>query len=468
MISKMEKKEILVFGDLMLDEYVYGTVDRISPEAPIPVLRKTDTEYKLGGAANVAYSLSRLKETVEVFGYIGQDASGSIIKQKLIDAGISCNRVLESLVTTTTKTRYVSGGKQMLRLDAEDYNLQYIENEFFEELAKSPNKIIFSDYNKGACTNLPAKLHFCRMNNIVSFVDPKHSDWSNYRYANVITPNLKEFNEANTPELSEMDKAVFLINEYEIDYICLTKGSLGFVLYDQDGLVVSDTPKTQEVVDVSGAGDTFLATLASYWPTEQSSSYTINEAALVANLASSISVSKFGTYAVSDAELRLKHKSSKAKNNKIFEEWFDLKEHLDLQYGSKIIFTNGCFDLLHVGHIKYLEEARARGNILVVCLNSDKSVAELKGEGRPINSQSDRALMLSSLSCVDYVTYFDDPTPKKIYDYFLPKYIAKGGDYVASSVVGAEVVERNGGEIYIIDFISGYSSTNMIQKIIQT
>lgn len=462
------KGEILVIGDVILDIYYSGKVDRVSPEAPVPVVQVQKIQKKLGGAANVAHNISKLKNSVILKGYCGKDQN-SIHLKKILDSSNIQHDLIETEQPTINKIRVVSGVQQIVRIDFEEkYELStQLKDKQINAIMPDVNNCdvtIISDYGKGFITDdisISIINEANRLNKIV-IVDPKGINWEKYRNATIATPNLKELSEIvgypidnNNDELIE--KAGKEIQQkYNFKYLLVTRSEKGMSFFDEDHIEHIRTLAT-EVFDVSGAGDTVVATLA----TALSSGYSWIEGVKLANKAAGIVVSKIGTEPITYEELEDViegyHEENKIiKNN-------DLKFTIDniKAQGKKIVFTNGCFDIIHKGHIKYLQKAKKYGDVLIIGLNSDSSVKKLKGEGRPIKDEDERSIILSALAVVDYITVFNDETPYSTIKIIEPDFLVKGGDYKIEEIVGREFSK----ETIIIPFIDGYSTTSTIFKI---
>jgi len=467
-LKLLSKSNILVFGDVMLDIYVSGSVDRVSPEAPVPVLKPFKEEIRLGGAANVALNLSSLGSKVSLIGISGKDSSSTQIFNLLKENKIK-NEIVKSNLPTITKLRLLSSKQQLLRVDneeeftKEDWN--FAKKRFDKSIElNSNNLLIISDYGKGTLQDIPGLIKKAKKFKKIVLVDPKGNNFSKYQGADVITPNFSEFiGEVGAVE-SEREitsKANSLIKSLKLGALLVTRGSEGMTLFNKEkGKVVrSDFPtQAQEVFDVSGAGDTVIASVAA----ALSTGLDMTSAVKLANIAAGIVVGKSGTAAASIAEIEphftgedlvfslkeaKKHSAMLRKNDK------------------KIVFTNGCFDILHAGHVHYLEQAKELGDELVVGLNSDSSVKTLKGSSRPINNLQQRAKVLSSLKCVDRIVSFTDETPIKLIKEIKPDVLVKGGDYKVKDVVGHKEIKSWGGEVKIIPLVPGLSTTSIIKKL---
>ncbi|MFL2701529.1 MAG: bifunctional D-glycero-beta-D-manno-heptose-7-phosphate kinase/D-glycero-beta-D-manno-heptose 1-phosphate adenylyltransferase HldE [Gammaproteobacteria bacterium] len=467
-LKLLSKSNILVFGDVMLDRYVSGSVDRVSPEAPVPVLKPIKEEIRLGGAANVALNLSSLGSKVSLIGISGKDSSSAQISNLLKENKIK-NEIVKSNLPTITKLRLLSSKQQLLRVDneeeftKEDWNSA--KKRFDKSIAlNSNNLLIISDYGKGTLQDIPGLIKKAKKSKKIVLVDPKGNNFSKYKGADVITPNFSEFIGEVGAVKSEREitaKAKSLIKSLKLGALLVTRGPEGMTLFNKEkGKVVrSDFPtQAQEVFDVSGAGDTVIASVAA----ALSTGLDMTSAVKLANVAAGIVVGKSGTATASISEIEphftgedLVFSLKEAKKHSVM-----LRKN-----GKKVVFTNGCFDILHAGHVHYLEQAKELGDELVVGLNSDSSVKTLKGPSRPINNLEQRAKVLSSLKCVDRIVSFADETPIKLIKEIKPDVLVKGGDYKVKDVVGHKEIKSWGGEVKIIPLVPGLSTTNIIKQL---
>ena len=467
-LKLLSKSNVLVFGDVMLDRYVSGSVDRVSPEAPVPVLKPIKEEIRLGGAANVALNLSSLGSKVSIIGISGKDSSSSQISNLLKENKIK-NEIVKSNLPTITKLRLLSSKQQLLRVDneeeftKEDWNSA--KQRFDKSIAlNSNNLLIISDYGKGTLQDIPGLIKKAKKFKKIVLVDPKGNNFSKYKGADVITPNFSEFIGEVGAVKSEREittKAKSLINSLKLGALLVTRGPEGMTLFNKEkGKVIrSDFPtQAQEVFDVSGAGDTVIASIAA----ALSTGLDITSAVKLANVAAGIVVGKSGTATASISEIEA-HFTGEGLVYSLKE----AKKHSAMlrNNGKKVVFTNGCFDILHAGHVHYLEQAKELGDELVVGLNSDSSVKTLKGNGRPINNLEQRAKVLSSLQCVDRIVYFSDETPINLIKEIKPDVLVKGGDYKVKEVVGHKEIKSWGGRVKIIPLVPGLSTTNIIKKL---
>ena len=445
------KKKITVIGDVMIDWYLHGESSRISPEAPVPVVNFKESKFQLGGAANVANNLKHLEIEPFLIGAVGKDHFGSLLKEHLKVEKIKFNLLSEKSFQTICKQRLMSSNQQLARIDYEQYfhasKLSNILNTFTKNIAKT-DLIIVSDYGKGTVSNARKLIQSTRKLKKKILIDPKGKDFTKYKGANLITPNKSEFENIMGKVGSKKDlenKAKKMLEHLDLESLIVTLGSEGmYVLTKSNKKIIGNfiNAYPQEVFDVSGAGDTTISALGA----ALSEANDIFSAAEFANLAASISVSKLGTSTVSKDEVTNLEAS---KNN---------KEQV-------IVFTNGCFDIIHSGHLDLLKEAKSYGDKLIVGLNSDKSVSKLKGPERPIIGQSERKKILSALKFVDEVIIFNEENPLKLIKKLKPSIIVKGADYTKEKVVGGAFVESYGGEIKLVKLTKGKSSSKIINKL---
>ncbi len=467
-IRKFKNSFSAIIGDLMIDRYLIGETNRISPEAPIQVVELSSESFRLGGSANVAFNIKSFGHNVDIYGVIGNDENGRILKSELDKYNINSFGVIVLYDRPTTiKTRILARHQQISRFDLESKTniSQEIEDQILEQLEKNIYKyssILISDYAKGVVTiRLSQKIiELAKKYNISVFVDPKGKNYEKYRGAYLIKPNRKEALESFDNNISEIDKLGFLLLEkYNFDKVIITLSEDGMKLFEKNGNLATIPTKGREVFDVTGAGDTVLSALA----VSHNSQLNLLSAINFANSASAIVVSKVGTATASlDEIIELEERE----NNNIVNKALYPDEVLKAiekakNRGKKIIFTNGCFDILHSGHVTYLNKAKELGDILVLGLNSDNSVKRLKGESRPINNELDRAIVLSGLKAVDYIFIFEEDTPYELIKLIKPNILVKGGDYKNREVVGSDLVER----VELIDFVEGKSTTAIIKKI---
>ena len=460
---------VLVVGDLMLDRYWQGTASRISPEAPVPVVHIMENQERVGGAANVALNISTLGGSAKVMGYCGQDEAGDSLIALLGQAGIECTVFQQKNLPTITKVRILSRHQQFIRLDFEDsfWNVDATSllDAFRVQLADA-EVVVLSDYGKGTLAAVRQMIELCRSTGKLVLVDPKGDDFDKYSHADLLTPNLGEFEAVvgkcrNQVELEKKGKA--LLERLELGGLLVTRGEDGMSLL-RPGVAPLHLPtKAVEVFDVTGAGDTVISVLAA----ALAAGCPLPESTLLSNLAAGIVVGKMGAASVSADELDYVLHGSKAHRRGVID--LDrLEEYLQTarRVGEKVVLTNGCFDILHPGHVHYLQQAKELGNRLVVLVNSDESVRRLKGQGRPVNSLEYRMAILAALECVDWVAAFDEDTPRNAICRLLPDVLVKGGDYAdITAIAGHDCVIANGGEVRLLNFVEGFSSTAVIEKL---
>lgn len=468
----IHKKNILVVGDVMLDSYYKGDVKRISPEAPVPVFRKRSEWCVLGGAANVATNLVAANQKVSIMARIGKDGFGDTMLELFSKQNIGVDLVLRTQEETTVKTRFLAdNNQQVMRLDVEDTTpLTKSECQQFIGLLQKKitefDLIVISDYLKGYLTKQMTQevIQLSNQHNIRVIIDVKDPDYSKYAGAYLLKPNQKELQMLSGMAVGTMEEIKsatdHLLAKAKVEYLLTTLGAKGMLLRGQnceDKLVPS---MAQEVFDVTGAGDTTIAYIA----TCLANGLDIVKAMEIANLAAGLQVAKVGTSAVYIHEVdEYIVRNSSAQNRKMIK-MDALEKFRNIYQHKKIVFTNGCFDILHVGHIRYLQEARKLGDMLVVGLNSDASVRRLKGSTRPVNEEKDRAELLCALDCVDYVVMFEEDTPYDLISQLQPDILVKGGDYKPDEVVGKDIVEKRGGCLKLISFVEGKSTTKIIEK----
>ena len=465
-------KWALVIGDVMLDKYIFGEVNRTSPEAPVPVVEKKSESFRMGGAANVAANLIGLGIKTILSGVVGNDQNGEVLKRLLKKNNISQQGLIKSTLSTTTKTRIIAGHQQIVRVDDEDTNISLSANQIKKILnliIKKPSIIILSDYAKGFLTeNLTQKIiKQAKKNDIPILVDPKGNDIKKYAGASILTPNKKEaFVLSNLVEPDEglLEKQLKKICiKFDIENIAMTQGDQGIKLVSSRKIDVIPATKLKKVFDVSGAGDTVIATLAA----GLIGKLTTHKSLELANIAAGVAIGKVGTVAIEGHEIINEIDTEQTLQiHKIisFNKLDGLIKNLRAK-DLKIGFTNGCFDILHAGHVTYLEQAKNNIDFLILGLNSDSSVKKIKGAKRPIINQQDRARVLSSLEAVDAVIIFDEETPIKLIQRIKPNFLIKGSDYKLTEVVGHKEVAKWGGKVKLVELLAGRSSSNIIKDI---
>ena len=468
---------VLVVGDLMLDEYVWGSVERVSPEAPVQVLDWVSHHDGLGGAANVAQNLVALGCEVWLAGVVGDDAKGVRLRQILIDQGVHVDDVLtDALRPTTTKLRVMAGSQQILRIDRElRHRLgDELQQALIERIAArlpQVDGVICSDYAKGVLTRevLSATRRNAQTHGRQVLADPKGSDYTRYIGFDIVTPNRKELEAAAGISAATDDEIVHaatkVLNEIRGSALLVTRGKDGMTLVRSERPPVHIPTAAREVFDVTGAGDTVIAAFAM----ALFRGADMEAAAQLANRAAGLEVAKLGAAPVGFRELALELEGGP------HYEGTKILPHADLVrtvsrargQGKRVVFTNGCFDILHVGHIELLRRSRALGDLLVVGINSDESVRRLKGEKRPLIGQNERAHVLAALDSVDLVAVFGEDTPIGLIEALHPDILVKGGDYSLDEVVGREQVEAWGGRVELVPVVEGFSTTDLVKRILE-
>lgn len=467
----------LVVGDLMLDEYLWGKAERISPEAPVQVVDVVREELRLGGAGNVVHNLAALGADVSVCSVVGDDQNGRELLEKFCQHHIDTRAIfLDPGRRTSRKTRVVAAHQQIVRIDRESREAlpTSVEQQLCLWIAAHASEfkvVVLSDYNKGVLTPtvIASVVAAAAQAGIPVLVDPKGTDYTRYGGATLLTPNRKEAEVASGIAIKDTaslaDAAAVIMGATGLQHLLITRSEEGMSLFSLGGEVVHIPTVAREVFDVSGAGDTVLATLA----VGVASGLTMAESARLANVAAGIAVGKLGTSIVTPQEIidtvSLAHKDSHAKIKSL--DVLSVLISAEKNRGKRIVFTNGCFDLLHFGHVKYLQKARSLGDLLVLGLNSDASVRRLKGPKRPLIDQDERAHLLAALDCIDYVVIFEEDTPLNLITALKPHILAKGGDYSLDGVVGRDVVESYGGRVELITFVDGKSTTNIIERVLE-
>jgi D-beta-D-heptose 7-phosphate kinase/D-beta-D-heptose 1-phosphate adenosyltransferase len=451
----------------MLDQYLFGATSRISPEAPVPVVHVQETDNRPGGAANVAVNLASLGASTRLIGAVGDDGAAETLESILAGQGIRCDFARVSDRPTITKTRVQSRGQQLIRLDQE--NAAALRDSSLTELLVNAldgaGAAILSDYGKGALTDVSAMISLCREAGVPVLVDPKGRDFSKYRGASLITPNQAEFEAvagecASDAQLAE--RGWQMIEDLELAALLVTRSEKGMLLLESGNEPVFLSTQAREVFDVTGAGDTVIATLAGALASGQD----LAASAALANLAAGLVVRKIGVATVTPGEIQVAmHQRGQGGRGLVSRGELDVLVGDARRRGERVVMTNGCFDILHAGHVAYLEEAKSLGDRLIVAVNDDESVRRLKGESRPINALDDRMLVLAGLAAVDWVIPFAEDTPADLIASVLPDVLVKGGDYEPEEIAGGKDVLQNGGEVRVLSFRDGHSTSRMIQKL---
>ena len=461
---------VLVVGDLMLDRYWHGATERISPEAPVPVVHVQDEEGRPGGSGNVAVNIAALGGQVALLGLTGDDGAARQLQARLEDAGVNCHLQREPAYPTITKLRIVSRHQQLIRLDFEDGFPDYDATTLldrFEALLPDFDVVVLSDYGKGTLSAPQAWIQRARAAGLPVLLDPKGRDFSRYKGATLITPNWSEFEAVAGAcgNNAELEAAAFkLIEDCELSHLLVTRGEQGMSLAASDQQVHHLPTRAREVFDVTGAGDTVIATLA----VAMAAGQPVEAATALANLAAGIVVGKLGTASVSARELQRGLLEQRlAEHGVVSEEDLLLLVDAARDRGERIVFTNGCFDLLHAGHVTYLEQASKLGDRLVVAVNVDETVRQLKGPERPVNPLENRMHVLAALGFVDWVLPFAEETPERLICRLKPDLLVKGGDNDPDAIPGAGCVREAGGEVRVLSYIDGVSTTSIVDSIKQ-
>lgn len=465
--AAFEQANVLVAGDVMLDRYWQGATTRISPEAPVPVVRVQSQDDRPGGAANVALNLVSLGANAGLAGIVGRDDNARILDSRLEQLGVKTFFDRSDSQPTVTKVRIMSRNQQLIRLDFEE-KLEAGESLLTAYAAglEETDLVILSDYAKGTLSQVQAMIQLARKAGKRVLVDPKGHDFSIYRQASVLTPNLSEF-EAVVGECKDEaeleQKGEVLRSELELEALLITRSEKGMTLIRENLAPIHLPTHAQEIYDVTGAGDTVIAVLG----LALASGHDFPEAMMLANLAAGLVVAKPGTATVSMGEIYTAlHSDTLLEYGVLPAEQLAKLVTMAKNKGEKVVFTNGCFDLLHAGHVAYLEEAGKLGDRLIVAVNSDASVSRLKGPSRPINALDRRMRVLAGLQSVDWVVPFEEDTPAEIIAQLMPNVLVKGGDYQVEDIAGADTVLAAGGEVKVLSFVDGVSTTAMVRSIL--
>jgi len=466
-VPAFQDARLLVVGDVMLDRYWHGDASRISPEAPVPVVRVSKREDRPGGAGNVALNIAALGSAATLVGVLGNDDTAEELASPLQAAGVYCEFVRSPDKPTITKLRVIGQQQQLIRLDFEQCfgpaDIVGLRGRIAALLPEA-QALLLSDYGKGALGEVEELVALGRRQGIPVLVDPKGADFARYRGATLITPNLAEFEAVMGPSADEHElvaKGRSLIGTLELEALLVTRGEHGMTLIRPDAPELHLPAKAQEVFDVTGAGDTVISVLAAALAAGEK----LTDAVMLANLAAGLVVGKLGTAAISAPELRRALLAEQESGRGIMSASQlaiavqDARDH-----GERIVFTNGCFDIIHAGHVGYLDEARKLGDRLIVAVNDDASVRKLKGPGRPINPLDRRLRVLAGLGAVDWVVSFGEDTPEHLLRELRPDVLVKGGDYSLEQVVGGELVKSWGGAVHALAFIDDCSTSAIVEK----
>ena len=461
---------VLVVGDVMLDRYWYGPTSRISPEAPVPVVKVDTVEERPGGAANVAMNIASLGANARLVGLTGIDDAARALSAKLGEVNVKCDFVSVPTHPTITKLRVLSRNQQLIRLDFEEGFSSIDPQPIFERIQHALPKLgalILSDYAKGALNSVQQMIQLARAANVPVLIDPKGTDFERYRGATLLTPNLSEFEavvgRCKTDE-ELVERGLQLMREFDLTALLVTRSEQGMTLLQHDQQPLHMPTQAQEVYDVTGAGDTVIGVLA----TAIAAGTSLEEACFLANAGAGVVVGKLGTSTVSPIELENAIRGrSETGFGVMSQEELKAAVANARQRGEKVVMTNGVFDILHAGHVSYLANARKLGDRLIVAVNSDASTKRLKGEERPVNALAQRMIVLAALEAVDWVISFEEDTPQRIISEVLPDLLVKGGDYKPEDIAGGKEVIAAGGEVRVLNFEDGCSTTNIIKTIRQ-
>ncbi|CAM3508926.1 Bifunctional protein HldE [Vibrio aerogenes CECT 7868] len=459
---------VLIVGDVMLDRYWYGPTGRISPEAPVPVVKVENNEERPGGAANVAMNIASLGGHANIIGLTGDDEPASVLSEKLTSLNVNCDFVALKDYPTITKLRVLSRGQQLIRLDFED-KFQNTDPELIlsrmEKKLPDVKSVVLSDYAKGALEHVQHFIQKARQAGVPVFIDPKGADFERYRGATLLTPNMTEFELVVGKVASEeelVEKGLELIKTYDFEALLVTRSEHGMTLLRRDEAPFHLPTQAKEVYDVTGAGDTVISVLAA----SVAAGKPLDEACALANAAAGVVVGKLGTSTVSTIELAEAVNGSQDTDFGVINEKSLIEVVKKAQAcGETVVMTNGCFDILHAGHVSYLNHAASLGDRLIVAVNTDDSVKRLKGPGRPVNTTERRMAVLAGLGAVDWVVPFSEDTPQRLIASVLPDLLVKGGDYRPEEIAGGKEVIQAGGEVRVLNFEDGCSTTEIINAI---
>ena len=459
---------VLVVGDVMLDRYWYGPTSRISPEAPVPVVKVDNVEERPGGAANVAMNIASLGAESRLVGLTGIDDAARALDATLSGVNVQCDFIAVATHPTITKLRILSRNQQLIRLDFEEgfegVDPQPMHDRIRQALPEA-GALVLSDYGKGALASIETIIKIARQANVPVLVDPKGTDFERYRGATILTPNLSEFEAVVgkcKDEAEIVSRGLELMAQFDLSALLVTRSENGMTLLQPGKKPFHLPTQAQEGYDVTGAGDTVIGVLAA----ALAAGNTLEESCFLANAAAGVVVGKLGTSTVSPVELENAIRARPESGFGVMDE-AQLKEAVALarRRGEKVVMTNGCFDILHAGHVSYLANARKLGDRLIVAVNSDASTRRLKGESRPINPLVNRMIVLGALEAVDWVVPFEEDTPQRVIADVLPDLLVKGGDYKPEDIAGSKEVWANGGEVRVLNFEDGISTSNIIKAI---
>ncbi|MEW5838899.1 MAG: bifunctional D-glycero-beta-D-manno-heptose-7-phosphate kinase/D-glycero-beta-D-manno-heptose 1-phosphate adenylyltransferase HldE [Pseudomonadota bacterium] len=467
-LPDFSRARVLVAGDVMLDRYWSGATSRISPEAPVPVVRVESDEWRVGGAGNVALNVTALGAQAALAALAGEDEAAQTLRTQLARGGVQATLLANSASQTITKLRVLSRHQQLIRLDFEQAVPAALAEAMpatVAALLQGAAAVVLSDYAKGALSHAAEMIAAARALGVPVVVDPKGTDFARYRGASVLTPNLAEFEAVVgvcADEATLLARGEALRAELDLQALLITRSERGMTLLQQDCAALHLPAQAREVFDVTGAGDTVVAVLAA----SMAAGMALAQATALANLAAGIVVGKLGTACVSLHELRAAMQAHIPLDTGVMGESALAARVAQAQAaGERIVMTNGCFDLLHPGHVRYLQQARALGDRLIVAVNTDDSVRRLKGASRPVNRLETRMEMLAALASVDWVVPFAEDTPQRLICALKPDILVKGGDYRVEDIAGGDCVLAAGGEVKVLSFVDGHSTTGMINRI---
>lgn len=472
-VPSFSDAKVLVIGDVMLDRFWHGKATRISPEAPVPVVKVSDVDDRPGGAGNVAVNLAALGVATTLSGLVGDDAHAVLLRAAVEAKGVRWS-VMPCAAETIVKLRVMSRSQQLIRMDFEGSFSDYVDSSFLQystNLIAEHDVVLLSDYAKGTLSQVGSLIDACRSHGVPVLVDPKGADFERYRGASIITPNLSEFEAIVGACFQDDDlissRAKSLCATHDFDAVLVTRSERGMTLQPKEGEPLHLPALAREVFDVTGAGDTVIAAIAAGMASHES----LENATRLANVAAGLVVGKVGTAAVTRSEL-----SGALQDESLFDRSVSADEGVVTEVdvlavvaqlkaaGKRIVLTNGCFDILHPGHVSYLSEAATLGDVLIVAVNNDASVSRLKGDDRPVNNLDARMSVLAGLRSVSYVVPFSEDTPARLIEAVTPDVLVKGGDYDVSQIAGHEHVIAEGGKVVILDFVEGHSTTATIAR----
>ena len=466
-MPQFQHARLLVIGDVMLDRYWHGQASRVSPEAPVPVVKVGNREDRPGGAGNVALNMAALGSAVRLVGIVGNDETGLELLSRLNAAGVYCDFLQSADKPTITKLRVIGQHQQLIRLDFEQEfeaaDIIGLQGKV-KSLIGDSQVMVLSDYGKGALQETANLIELGRSKDIPIIVDPKGTNFEKYRGATLLTPNLSEFEAVagySNNEEEFVNKGLRLVKDLNLEAILITRGEHGMTLIRPDSPELHLPARAQEVFDVTGAGDTVISVLAA----AVAAGNGLADSTALANLAAGLVVGKLGTAAISGPELRRAVLVELDSGRGVMTaEQLQIAVQDAKAHDEKIVFTNGCFDIVHAGHVGYLAKAKQLGDRLIVAINDDESAHRLKGPGRPINPVERRMAVLAGLEAVDWVVSFSEDTPEPLLEFLQPEVLVKGGDYTMDEVVGGDYVNSYGGEVRVLEFLDDCSTSAIMEK----